>query len=80
MTAAQEKLIAEKAEIIRLEFISAMTRKLKSGGIDASSINNDHGSNGLAPVTVSTLRELTSQEESMLTTTGKKDANNLDCF
>lgn len=75
-----EKIIKQKAEIIKQTFIDKATRKLRSGGFDTTSAELNHGNEGTGPIAASTLSEMATEESSMLSRTGKRSAKNLDCF
>lgn len=73
-------LIEEKAEIVKQAFIDNCNRKVRSGGFDTSSAEDNHGSNGLAPVYASALNDLYSQQKDTMSKSALKDAKNLDSF
>lgn len=80
MATKTQELIEKKAEIVKQAFIDACERKIRSGGFDTSSAEDNHGSNGLAPVYASSLNDLCSQQKDTMSKSALKDAKNLDSF
>tara|TARA_B100002049_G_scaffold45730_1_gene31935 strand:+ start:24826 stop:25068 length:243 start_codon:yes stop_codon:yes gene_type:complete len=80
MATNTQALIEEKAEIVKQAFIEACQRKVRSGGFDTSNAEDNHGSNGLAPVYASALNDLYSEQKDTMSKRALKDSKNLDSF